>query len=111
MATRLLVHVLLLLPLVSLGFVVTPAVSFTATSSQQLFGLKEEAVFEANCDPDGFMTKDTLAKVPMIQEMLVRYCCYCGIAVSVVSVVIALHTYYYIHTYTQKETNDDQTML
>ena len=94
MATRLLVHVLLLLPLVSLGFVVTPAVSFTATSSQQLFGLKEEAVFEANCDPDGFMTKDTLAKVPMIQEMLVRYC---GIVVSVVvSVVIVIHTYIHI---------------
>ena len=60
---------LLVLPQTSLGFVMVAPFSSRMSC---LFGSKEEDLFAQYCDPDGFMTKESLAKVPEIAEMLVR---------------------------------------
>lgn len=71
----LLLPLLLLLPISTNAFM--PATPFRATfvsraAAAALFGSREEDLFSNHCDPGGFMTRETLAKVPTIAEMLVR---------------------------------------
>jgi hypothetical protein len=113
---------LLLLPLECLGFGVPITTMAVKSPLQQsiwrLFGSnngngKENDLFALYCEPDGLMTKETLTKVPMIAEMLVR-----GIYVATVNVFESStstsnkHTHTHTHTHTYILfilTNDDET--
>jgi hypothetical protein len=63
---------LLLLPVHAFVSAPTSSFTFRANNLQLLFGSQEEDLFSNHCEDGGFMTRESLQKVPMIADMLVR---------------------------------------